>query len=108
MAILNFFKKHPPVLFRCTHCLDEKILSRRQVRLVAKLCPPNPVCPLFIPCPACHSGVFIPVDYTDDHGNHFLFDQLKRKINNPDPATITDTLFIDPETHTTFSFKFED
>jgi hypothetical protein len=96
MAILSFFKRHPPILFRCSECNDEKTLTLRQLRLVAKLGLKNPICPFLIPCPSCHRGFFAPVDYTDAHGNRFTLDQIKKRI------------FIDHEAHTTFSFKFED
>lgn len=96
MAILSCFKKRPPILFRCSECQDEKTVTHRQLRLIAKLGPKNPICPWLIPCPACHRGFFAPVDYTDAHGNRFVLDQIKKRI------------FIDHETHTTFSFKFED
>jgi hypothetical protein len=96
MAILNFFKKQPPVLFRCSHCQDEKTLTQRQLRLVAKIGLKHPLCPFLIPCPACKTGFFAPVDYTDADGNRFVLDQLKKRI------------FIDQSTHTTHSFEFED
>ena len=96
MAILSLFKKRPPILFRCSECKDEKTLTLRQLRLVAKLCPKNPICPFLIPCPACQTGFLAPVDYTDAHGNRFVLDQIKKRI------------FIDHATHTTFSFEFSD
>jgi hypothetical protein len=96
MAILSFFKRHPPILFRCSECHDEKTLTLRQIRLVAKLGLKNPACPYLIPCPACKTGFFAPVDYTDADGNRFVLDQLKKRI------------FIDHSTHTTFSFEFSD
>ena len=100
MAILNFFKSHPPILFRCSECQDEKTATRRQLRLIAKLCPPNPICPFLIPCPACQMGFFAPVDYTDAHGTRFVLDQIKPQL--------TKRVFIHPDTHTTFSFEFSD
>jgi hypothetical protein len=107
MAILNFFKKHPPILFRCSECQDEKTVTRRQLRLIAKLCPQNPICPFLIPCPSCHIGFFAPVDYADDQGHRFLFDQIQSKLKNIDPATVMNRIFVQPDTHTTYSFKFE-
>jgi len=107
MAILNFFKKQPPILFRCSECHDEKTVTRRQLRLIAKLCPQNPICPFLIPCLSCHIGFFAPVDYTDDQGHRFMLDQIKPQIDNADPASFTKRIFIDHNTHTTYSFKFE-
>ena len=108
MAILSFFKKRPPILFRCSECNDEKTLTLRQLRLVAKLCPPNPICHFLIPCPACPTGFFAPVDYTDDHGNRFVLDDIKPKLKDLDPLFFTKRIFTQPDTHTTFSFEFSD
>jgi hypothetical protein len=96
MAILSFFKRHPPVLFRCSECHDEKTLTLRQIRMVAKLGLKHPLCPYLIPCPACKTGFFAPVDYIDAQGHRFVLDQLKKRI------------FIDQATHTTFSLEFSD
>lgn len=108
MAILSCFKKHPPILFRCSECHDEKTVTRRQLRLIAKLCPPNPICPFLIPCPACQMGFFAPVDYTDAQGTRFALEQIKPQIKTLDPISFTKHTFVHPETHTTFSFEFSD
>lgn len=106
MAILSFFKRRPPILFRCSECHDEKTLTLRQLRLVAKLCPKNPICPFLIPCPACPTGFFAPVDYTDAHGNRFMLDDIKPKLKDLNPIFFTKRIFNKPDTNTTFSFEF--
>ena len=108
MAILSFFKRRPPILFRCSECNDEKTLTLRQIRMVAKRCPPNPVCPILIPCPSCPTGFYAPVDYTDANGNRFMLDDIKPKFKDLDPIFFTKRIFTQPDTHTTFSFEFSD
>lgn len=87
MGIFNFFKKKPPVLFRCTHCNLEFELPADKVRLLEKKYCHDPVCQAKFPCDMCDIGFFIPVNYTNKHGNRFVFHQIKPKVKNLDPNT---------------------
>lgn len=87
MAIFSLFKKHPPILFRCTHCEYEFELTLKEVRLLEKLNKDDPVCQAKEPCHICHIGFMIPVNYTDKLGKQLLFHQIKPNIKNLDPDT---------------------
>lgn len=87
MGIFNWFKKHPPVLFRCTYCYEELDLPFKDLCFLEALNPFDQVCRLKDLCHICHTGFIIPVNFTDNQGNRFLFHEIKPKILNLDPDT---------------------
>jgi len=95
MGIFNFFKKKPPVIFRCTYCNYEFDLSPKEVRLLVRQNSFDPVCTARELCHMCHTGFMIPVKYTDMFGNHYLFHQIKPKIKNLNPNTVLQRIFED-------------
>lgn len=80
MGIFHFFKKKPPVLFRCTHCNDEFELSLKKVRLLERQNSFDPVCTAKELGHICHIGFVIPVNHTDIFGIHYLFHELNQKL----------------------------
>lgn len=97
MAIFHFFKKKPPVLFRCTHCNYEFELSLRETRLLERQNSFDPVCTARELCHICHIGFMIPVKHTDIFGSHYLFHEIKPKIKNLDPNTVLERIFADTD-----------
>ena len=94
MAIFPFFSKTIlPVLVRCTYCYDEFYLSPREIRLLESQNALDPICPVKEECDMCHIGFTIPVNYTNNHGNTFLFHEMKPKIKNLDPNTVIQRIF---------------
>jgi hypothetical protein len=95
MGIFHFFSKEKkqPVLVRCTHCSYEFHLLPGEVRFLEARNANDPVCPLKEECDICHIGFMIPVHYTDHHGKTYLFHELKPKIKNLDPYTVTKRIF---------------
>lgn len=95
MGIFHFFSKEKkqPVLVRCTYCSYEFPLLPREVRLLETRNAADPVCPVKEECDICHIGFVIPVNYTDRHGNTYLFHELKPIIKNLDPKTVTKRIF---------------
>jgi len=108
MAILNFFKKQKPVLFRCTYCYEEIELPTKELRFLEALNPFDLVCRLKDLCPMCHTGFIIPVKYTDKQGNQFLFHQIKPKIKNLDPDTVMERILADADPENIQFFGFLD
>ncbi len=94
MAIFPFFSnKKQPVLVRCTYCYDEFYLSPKEVRLLETKNTGDALCPVKEECDMCHIGFTIPVNYTDKHGNSYLFHEMKPKIKNLDPNTVMQRIF---------------
>ena len=103
MGIFRFFskeKKQPvpfdpaqDMLVRCTHCSYEFPLLPREVRLLETRNAGDPVCSVKEECDICHIGFMIPVHYTDRHRKTYLFHELKPKIKNLDPNTVTKRIF---------------
>ena len=95
MGIFNFFfkKNKLPVLVRCTHCYYEFDLSPREARLLETQNAGDTVCSVKEECDICHIGFMIPANYTDQHGKTYLFHEVKPKIKNLDPKTVTKLIF---------------
>ena len=106
MAILNFFRKKPPVLFRCTHCCDEQELSRKEVRAIETQNSLDPVCPAKLLCHMCHIGFLIPVKFIGMFGNQYLFHEIKPKIKNLPPETVMQRIFEDADPENIHFFGF--
>jgi len=104
MGILSFFKKKPPILFRCTECCYEFKLTPKEVRLLQGRNSFDPVCPPKELCHICHIGFMIPVKYTDEFGKKYLFHEIKPKIKNLDPNTVMQRIFEDAESENIFFF----
>lgn len=109
MAILNFFKKYPPALLRCTECDFEDEFSHQELRRLAKRQPRNSPCPFQTPCHICHIGFMIPVNYQSPDGKHYLFQNIKPLIKNLDQDTLMERIYTHPDTIATYSFNpFDD
>ncbi|MCR4321702.1 MAG: hypothetical protein NUV74_15365 [Candidatus Brocadiaceae bacterium] len=94
MATFPFFSnKIQTVLVRCTYCYDEFYLSPREVRLLETKNTGDTVCPVKEECDMCHIGFVIPVNYTNKHGKTYRFHEMKPKIKNLDPNTVTERIF---------------
>jgi hypothetical protein len=103
MGIFHFFSKEKKqsvpfdptqdMLVRCTHCSYEIHLLPREVRLLETRNAGDPVCSVKEKCDICHIGFMIPAHYTDQHGKLYLFHDLKPKIKNLDPNTVTKRIF---------------
>ena len=105
MAIINFFKKYPPALLRCTECDFEDEFSHQELRRLAKRQPRNSPCPFQTPCHICHIGFMIPVNYHAPDGKHYLFQNIKPLIKNLDQDTLMERIFTHPDTIATYSFS---
>ena len=108
MGIFSWFKKHPPVLFRCTHCSFEFELPIIEVRLLEYQNLTDTVCQAKEPCHMCHIGFMIPVNYTNKQGKSFLFHQIKPLIKNLDPDTVMERIFDDADQENIQFFGFLD
>lgn len=97
MGILNFFKKKPPVLFRCTYCYYELEYSLKEVRLLERQNSFDFVCTARELCHMCHTGFLIPVKHTGMFGREYLFHEIKPKIKNLDPNTVMQRIFEDTD-----------
>lgn len=95
MAIFPFFSKEKkqPVLVRCTYCYYEFHLLPEEVRLLETRNAGDPVCSVKEVCDICHIGFMIPVNYTDKQGKTYLFHEVKPKIKNLNPKTVTKRIF---------------
>jgi len=78
---------------RCTYCYDEFYLSPREICLLETQNALDPVCPVTEVCDMCHIGFIIPVNYTNKHGNTYLFHELKQNFKNLDPNTVMQRIF---------------
>jgi len=98
MAILNFFKKHPPALLHCTYCEFEDEFTYRELRRLAKRQPRNSPCLFQMPRHICHIGFMIPVNYHAPDGKHYLFENIKPLIKNLDQDTLMERIYTHPDT----------
>jgi len=105
MDISRFFRKKEPVLMRCTECNFEFPLSQKEISQLEKRNAHDPVCSVQEPCHICHIGFMIPVNYTDKHGKHYLFDEIKPEIKNLDPNTVMERIFESPDTESVYVFN---
>jgi hypothetical protein len=101
MGIFHCFFKNKlpthPVHLKCTACDFEYNLSPREVRRLERKNARDPVCPVKIECHICHTGLMIPLLYTNPEGKLFRYHDLKPKIKNLDPNTLLERIYSHPD-----------
>ncbi len=84
MGLFRFRRNDaPPTPMRCTYCSMEVVFSGWKIHRLEKLNKKDPICPVKEPCQNCIVGDMIPVDYIDEKGNIYLFDDIKKQIKPP-------------------------